>query len=122
MRPDPTSSSMTTDLSRLAKLKPDILKTYVRLPNDMEQTAIQAGHDLGIPSFSHYFWPALALGQDGTSHWATQRLGYQIAVSKTRRLRGHDPAVRPLGHVDQHHAVRGRDGLPSQHQWAADHY
>jgi Tol biopolymer transport system component len=82
MRPDPTASSMTTDLSRLAKLKPDILKTYVRLPNDMEQTAIQAGHDLGIPSFSHYFWPALAFGQDGSSHWATQRLGYQIAVSQ----------------------------------------
>jgi Tol biopolymer transport system component len=82
MRPDPTTSSMTTDLARLAKLNPDILKTYVRLPNDMEQTAIQAGHDLGIPSFSHYFWPALAFGQDGTSHWATQRLGYQIAVSQ----------------------------------------
>ncbi|MBV9417646.1 MAG: amidohydrolase family protein, partial [Solirubrobacterales bacterium] len=32
-------------------------------------------------SFSHYFWPALAYGQDGGSHWATQRLGYQIAVS-----------------------------------------
>jgi len=73
---------MTTDLARLAKLKPDILKTYVRLPNDMERTAIKAGHDLGIPSFSHYFWPALAFGQDGTSHWATQRLGYQIAVSQ----------------------------------------
>jgi hypothetical protein len=82
MRPDPTRSSMTTDLSRLAKLNPDILKTYVRLPNDMEQTAIKAGHHLGIPSFSHYFWPALALGQDGTSHWATQRLGYQLTVSQ----------------------------------------
>jgi Tol biopolymer transport system component len=82
MRPDPTASSMTTDLSRLAQLKPDILKTYVRLPNNMEKTAIKAGHDLGIPSFSHYFWPALAFGQDGTSHWATQRLGYQLTVSQ----------------------------------------
>jgi Tol biopolymer transport system component len=82
MRPDPTAASMKTDLARLAKLKPDILKTYVRLPNDMERTAIKAGHALGIPSFSHYFWPALALGQDGTSHWATQRLGYQVAVSQ----------------------------------------
>jgi Tol biopolymer transport system component len=81
MRADPNASALRTNLSRLAKLKPDVLKTYVRLPNDMEQTAIQAGHELGIPSFSHYFWPALAFGQDGTSHWATQRLGYQIAVS-----------------------------------------
>ena len=81
MRADPTRSALTTDLARLAKLKPDILKTYVRLPNSYEQIAIQAGHTLGIPSFSHYFWPALAYGQDGGSHWATQRLGYQIAVS-----------------------------------------
>jgi Tol biopolymer transport system component len=81
MRADPNQSALTTNLARLGKLHPDILKTYVRLPNSMEQTAIQAGHTLGIPSFSHYFWPALAYGQDGGSHWATQRLGYQIAVS-----------------------------------------
>ena len=58
-----------------------MLKTYVRLPNSYEQIAINAGHQMGIPSFSHYFWPALAFGQDGTSHWATQRLGYQMAIS-----------------------------------------
>jgi Tol biopolymer transport system component len=81
MRADPNQSAVTTDLARLGKLHPDILKTYVRLPNSLEQVAIQAGHTLGIPSFSHYFWPALAYGQDGGSHWATQRLGYQIAVS-----------------------------------------
>lgn len=81
MRADPNQSALNTDLGRLGKLKPSILKTYVRLPNSMEQTAIKAGHVLGIPSFSHYFWPALGFGQDGSSHWATQRLGYQIAVS-----------------------------------------
>ncbi len=81
MRADPNQSAVTTNLQRLGKLHPDILKTYVRLPNSLEQVAIQAGHTLGIPSFSHYFWPALAYGQDGGSHWATQRLGYQIAVS-----------------------------------------
>jgi Tol biopolymer transport system component len=81
MRADPNQSAVTTNLERLGKLHPDILKTYVRLPNSLEQLAIQAGHTLGIPSFSHYFWPALAYGQDGGSHWATQRLGYQIAVS-----------------------------------------
>jgi Tol biopolymer transport system component len=81
MRADPNVSALRTDLERLGKLHPDIMKTYVRLPNSFEQIAIQAGHTLGIPSFSHYFWPALAYGQDGGSHWATQRLGYQIAVS-----------------------------------------
>jgi Tol biopolymer transport system component len=81
MRADPDTTALTRDLSRLAKLKPDMLKTYVRLPNSYEQIAINAGHQMGIPSFSHYFWPALQFGQDGTSHWATQRLGYQIATS-----------------------------------------
>ena len=81
MRADPDMTALNRDLSRLATLKPDMLKTYVRLPNSYEQIAINAGHQMGVPSFSHYFWPALAFGQDGTSHWATQRLGYQIAVS-----------------------------------------
>ncbi|MBV9804438.1 MAG: PD40 domain-containing protein [Solirubrobacterales bacterium] len=81
MRADPNMTTLKRTLSRLKALKPDMLKTYVRLPNSYEQIAINAGHQMGVPSFSHYFWPALAFGQDGTSHWATQRLGYQIAVS-----------------------------------------
>lgn len=81
MRANPDTTALTRDLSRIAKLNPDILKTYVRLPNSYEATAIRAGHALGIPSFSHYFWPALAFGQDGTSHWATQRDGFQVATS-----------------------------------------
>jgi Tol biopolymer transport system component len=81
MRADPNTTALSRTLSRLGALKPDMLKTYVRLPNSYEQTAIAAGHEMGIPSFSHYFWPALAFGQDGTSHWATQRLGYQLPVS-----------------------------------------
>ena len=81
MRADPDMTALERDLSRLETLKPDMLKTYVRLPNSYEQIAINAGHQMGIPSFSHYFWPALEFGQDGTSHWATQRLGYQIATS-----------------------------------------
>jgi Tol biopolymer transport system component len=81
MRADPNKTALSRSLSRLATLKPDMLKTYVRLPNSYEKIAINAGHQMGIPSFSHYFWPALAFGQDGTSHWATQRLGYQIATS-----------------------------------------
>ena len=81
MRADPNMTTLKRTLGRLETLKPDMLKTYVRLPNSYEQIAINAGHQMGVPSFSHYFWPALAFGQDGTSHWATQRLGYQIATS-----------------------------------------
>jgi Tol biopolymer transport system component len=81
MRADPDMAALTRDLGRLKKLGPDMLKTYVRLPNSYEKIAINAGHQMGVPSFSHYFWPALEFGQDGTSHWATQRLGYQLATS-----------------------------------------
>ena len=81
MRADPDMTALRRDLGRIKKLQPDIMKTYVRLPNTYEQIAIDEGHEMGIPSFSHYFWPALALGRDGMSHWATQRLGYQIRTS-----------------------------------------
>jgi Tol biopolymer transport system component len=81
MRADPDMAALDRDLGRLKALKPDMLKTYVRLPNSYEQKAINLGHQMGVPSFSHYFWPALEFGQDGTSHWATQRLGYQLATS-----------------------------------------
>ena len=81
----------------------------------MEQIAIQAGHDLGIPSFSHYFWPALAFGQDGSSHWATQRLGYQIAVSNDSVA--YDDTIQLYarsGMSITHHAVLGRAEFPSR--------
>jgi Tol biopolymer transport system component len=98
MRADPNMAALDRDLGRLKKLKPDMLKTYVRLPNSYEQKAINAGHQMGVPSFSHYFWPALEFGQDGTSHWATQRLGYQLATSNNTVA--YDDTIQLYGQSD----------------------
>ena len=84
MRATANERSLERELERIKALRPDIVKTYVRLPDDWEGRAIEAGHDIGIPSFSHYTWPAMALGQDACSHFATQRLGYHLTISARR--------------------------------------
>ena len=84
MRATVNERSLERELGRIAALRPDIIKTYVRLSNEWEERAIEAGHEIGAPSFSHYTWPALPFGQDGCSHFATQRLGYQLSVSTSR--------------------------------------
>ena len=84
MRATANEKSLERELERIKALQPDILKTYVRLPNDWEGRAIEAGHEIGIPSFSHYTWPAMPLGQDACSHFATQRLGYHLTISARR--------------------------------------
>jgi Tol biopolymer transport system component len=84
MRATVNEQSLERELERLRALRPDIVKTYVRLRNQWQERTIHVGHDIGIPSFSHYTWPALAYGQDACSHFATQRLGYQQSVSASR--------------------------------------
>jgi Tol biopolymer transport system component len=81
MRVTANEKSLDRQLKRITALRPNIVKTYVRLRNDWQAKAIAAGHELGVPSFSHYVWPAMANGQDSCSHYATQRLGYQLPVS-----------------------------------------
>jgi len=77
MRPVRTRAELERELDRVRALDYDILKTYVRLPYTFQARAIDVGHDLGLPSYSHYWYPPVAFGQDGISHiTATQRLGF----------------------------------------------
>lgn len=86
MRPTANETMLERELDRIEALDADILKTYVRLPNAFQAQAIKAAHDMGIPAYSHYFYPSLAFGQDGMSHVsATQRLGF----SRTESFGGH---------------------------------
>jgi Tol biopolymer transport system component len=84
-RPIATAAEFERELSRVGALDFDVLKTYVRLPNSYQAHAIAFGHRLGLPSWSHYWYPAMAFGMDGTSHVsATQRLGF----SRTQSVAG----------------------------------
>ncbi|MBY0221218.1 DPP IV N-terminal domain-containing protein [Sporosarcina aquimarina] len=86
MRPTTSEDQLINlELKRAEELNYDILKTYVRMPFNYQTIAINYGHELGIPTFSHYFYPSIGFGQDGTSHVsATQRLGFSRSQSFTK--------------------------------------
>jgi imidazolonepropionase-like amidohydrolase len=84
MRPTTSGEGLGRELSRVRALDYDIFKTYVRLPYEFQAPAIAAAHRLGLPTFSHYYYPPIAFGQDGTSHVsATQRLGFSRTESES---------------------------------------
>jgi len=71
------------ELARARDLEYDNLKTYVRLPHDMQQIAAKFAHEkLGIWAASHYGMPGLSFGVDGMTHVsATSRWGYSYTRS-----------------------------------------
>jgi len=74
LRTTTSSEAVDRELERAEALDYDILKTYVRFPNDHQSKVINFAHEMGIPAFSHYFYPQIDYGKDGTSHVsATQR-------------------------------------------------
>lgn len=68
MRATDNRTSLRRQLGRIGDLDVDSVKTYMRLPNGYRGQAIRAAHEMGLPSFSHYFYPAMRFGQDGMSH------------------------------------------------------
>ncbi|MBI1788121.1 MAG: PD40 domain-containing protein [Acidobacteria bacterium] len=71
------------ELARAQAMEYDGLKTYVRLPHEMQVAAVKFAHDkLGIWTASHYGMPGLAYGMDGMTHVsATSRWGYSYTRS-----------------------------------------
>ncbi|WP_246365959.1 amidohydrolase family protein [Kibdelosporangium persicum] len=86
MRPTLSRKQLDLELSRAVALGYDMVKTYVRLPVEYQQTVIRAAHAAGIPLSSHYLYPAANIGMDGMEHTgATNRLGYSHTVSRIGR-------------------------------------
>lgn len=82
MRPVTEPGQMALELSRAQALGYDLIKTYVRLPFQMQQEVIAWAHAHGMPVTSHYHYPSLAFGIDGMEHiGATTRVGYSRTVS-----------------------------------------
>ena len=71
------------ELERAKALEYDNLKTYVRLPHELQQAALKYAHEeLGIWAASHYGMPGLGFGMDGMTHVsATSRWGYSYTRS-----------------------------------------
>ncbi len=71
------------ELARAQALEYDNLKTYVRLPHELQLAAEKFAHEkLGIWTASHYGMPGLSFGMDGMTHVsATSRWGYSYTRS-----------------------------------------
>ncbi|AGL17109.1 amidohydrolase family protein [Actinoplanes sp. N902-109] len=82
MRPTFSDEQLALELSRAGALDYDVMKAYVRLSPQRQRRVIAWAHEHGIPSTSHYFYPALAFGGDGMEHvGATSRFGFSRTVT-----------------------------------------
>jgi imidazolonepropionase-like amidohydrolase len=73
-------------LTRARALGFDFIKTYVRLPDRIQQRVIEGAHRAGLPVTSHEIYPAVAYGADGVEHIrGTSRRGFSPKMSETRR-------------------------------------
>src|SRR5579864_6598920 len=71
------------ELDRAHALEYDNIKTYVRLPHELQLVAMKFAHDkLGVYADSHYGLPGVTYGMDGMTHVsATSRWGYSYTRS-----------------------------------------
>lgn len=82
MRPTFSDAQLKLELDRAKSLEYDLMKCYVRLPVMWHKRVAAFSHRIGIPVTSHYHYPAMAFGGDGTEHTgATNRFGYSRTVT-----------------------------------------
>lgn len=73
-------------MQEAADLELDLIKTYVRLPDDVQRRVIEDAHALGLPVTSHELYPGVAFGADGVEHVrGTSRRGYSTKVTQLNR-------------------------------------
>ncbi len=74
------------ELKRAEVLDYDLIKTYVRLPDLLQQRVVEGAHRIGIPVTSHELYPAVGFNIDGVEHIkGTSRRGYSAKLSETRK-------------------------------------
>ncbi|MCX5536940.1 amidohydrolase family protein [Streptomyces sp. NBC_00006] len=94
-RPVTDREQLRRELDKHEALGHDLVKTYVRLPYDMQAEAIAGAHRLGLPATSHYLFGPLALGADGAEHvGGTSRYGRR--QKETHLGHSYDDVTAPL--------------------------
>ncbi len=74
------------ELKKAALLDYDLIKTYVRLPDLLQQKVVEGAHRIGIPVTSHELYPAVGFNIDGVEHIkGTSRRGYSAKLTETRK-------------------------------------
>ncbi|WP_207424148.1 amidohydrolase family protein [Desertivirga brevis] len=90
-----TDQHLELELQRVGKLEYDLVKTYVRLPDDLQKHITEIAHREGIPVTSHEIYPATSYGVDGVEHIkATSRRGFSTKQSNLNKA--YDDVVRLL--------------------------
>ena len=76
------SQQLSLELEKTVQLGYDLIKTYVRLDDRLQQQVIDFAHRHGMPVTSHEIYPAVASGADGVEHIrGTSRRGYSPKVT-----------------------------------------
>ncbi|MEM9328654.1 MAG: amidohydrolase family protein [Bacteroidota bacterium] len=74
------------ELKKAELLDYDLIKTYVRLPDVLQQRVVAGAHRIGVPVTSHELYPAVGFNIDGVEHVrGTSRRGFSAKLSETRR-------------------------------------
>lgn len=74
------------ELRKAKLLDYDLIKTYVRLPDNLQQKVIDGAHNIGLPVTSHELYPAVSFNIDGVEHVkGTSRRGFSAKLSETQR-------------------------------------
>lgn len=89
-----SNADLEHDLRNAVALDYDFIKTYVRLPNDVQKKVIEFGARHGLYVTSHEFYPAAGLGVAGKEHLkGTSRDGFGSALSLRSRIYADVPAI-----------------------------
>ncbi|PZU58817.1 MAG: amidohydrolase [Sphingobium sp.] len=82
MRPVTELGQMELEMERARALSYDMVKTYVRMPHDVQKAVVDQAHAMGMHLSSHYHYPALHSGMDCMEHLgATNRYGYSRTIT-----------------------------------------
>ncbi|MEE2777122.1 MAG: LpqB family beta-propeller domain-containing protein [Acidobacteriota bacterium] len=77
-----TLAHLANALERAQTLEYDMIKTYVRLPDEVQRRVAAVAHDIGIPVSSHEIYPSTANGVDAVEHLGgTSRRGYSPKIT-----------------------------------------
>ncbi|WP_229216537.1 DPP IV N-terminal domain-containing protein [Dyadobacter sp. 3J3] len=78
-----STAQLDLELERASRLGYDMMKTYVRMPDILQQRVTNYAHKIGIPVSSHEIFPAMRYGVDAVEHiGGTSRRGYSPKISQ----------------------------------------
>ncbi|WP_109677659.1 DPP IV N-terminal domain-containing protein [Dyadobacter jejuensis] len=77
-----STAQLDMELERSSRLGYDMIKTYVRMPDILQQRITAFAHAHGIPVSSHEIFPAMRYGVDQVEHiGGTSRRGYSPKIT-----------------------------------------